>query len=491
MQRLKLAVLSALLAGSIAGCATSKCSKCSIPAGDFTSLFDGQTLNGWTEIKKGGDTSYYVENGCIVAPANGASDLYTDKEYSDFVLQLDFKLTPGANNGVGIRAPFEKGQMAYLGNEIQILDDPAPEYAHLKKGQNCGSLYRVIEARRGALNKTGEWNSYEITARGRHIKVVLNGKTVVDGSINHVDDPEILSRHPGMLRSTGRIALLGHDSRVDFRNIRIKELPHVETENTPPHGFTALFDGQSLNGWKGLVSDPPHRAKMSPQELAVAQIGADLDMRAHWKAEDGMIVFDGKGKNLCTSRDYTNFEMLVDWKIPAKGDSGIYLRGSPQVQIWEPNSPGQFKPADGSGGLYNNEKHPRHPSKFADHPVGEWNRFRILMFNDKVHVFLNDVLVVDNVTMENYWERSQAIYPFGQIELQNHGGPLWFKNVYIRELPKLHAAPKEMALAPAAVKPPKAPKAPKPPKAIRIDETPKDEDNAPYYKNIFTREPSE
>jgi len=126
----------------------------------------------------------------------------------------------------------------------------------------------------------------------------------------------------------------------------------------------------------------------------------------------------------------------VDWKIPPRGDSGIYLRGSPQVQIWEPESPGHFNPPDGSGGLYNNEKpgNPRHPLKVADKPVGEWNRFRIIMSGEKIHVYLNGELVVRATTLENYWERDKPIYSSGQIELQNHGGPLWFKNVYIREL---------------------------------------------------------
>jgi len=153
------------------------------------------------------------------------------------------------------------------------------------------------------------------------------------------------------------------------------------------------------------------------------------------EAEKGEIVFDGKGDSLATRKDYADFEMLVDWKIPPKGDSGIYVRGSPQVQIWEPNSPGQFNPPDGSGGLYNNEKNPRHPLKNADKPVGEWNRFRIVMMGEKVHVFLNGETVVNDTTLENYWDRDKPIYPIGQIELQNHGGPLWFKNIYIREIP--------------------------------------------------------
>lgn len=198
-------------------------------------------------------------------------------------------------------------------------------------------------------------------------------------------------------------------------------------DNTPPEGFTALFNGKDLSGWKGLVASPPARAKMTPEQLADAQKKADEQMRAHWKVEDGALVFDGKGQSLCTAKDYANFEMYVDWKILPAGDSGIYLRGTPQVQIWA-------NPV-GSGGLYNNQKNPSKPSKNADKPVGEWNTFRIKMEGEKVWVWLNGELVVDNVTMENYWERDKPIYATGQIELQNHGNTLYFKNIYIRELP--------------------------------------------------------
>ncbi len=204
--------------------------------------------------------------------------------------------------------------------------------------------------------------------------------------------------------------------------------PVPAADNVPPEGFTALFNGKDLTGWKGLVGDPRSRARMTPQQLADAQKKADEVMRQHWKVEDGALVFDGKGQSLCTAKDYGDFEMYVDWKILPKGDSGIYLRGSPQVQIWE-------NPV-GSGGLYNNQKNPSKPLKVADKPVGEWNTFYIKMVGDRVTVKLNGELVVDNVVMENYWERDKPIYPTGQIELQNHGNTLWFKNIYIRELPR-------------------------------------------------------
>ncbi len=202
-------------------------------------------------------------------------------------------------------------------------------------------------------------------------------------------------------------------------------------DNVPPRGFTALFNGKDLTNWKGLVANPVKRAKMTPDELAEAQKKADERMRAHWKVIDGALEFDGKGDSLCTIKDYGDFEFYVDWKIKEKGDSGIYLRGSPQVQIWDTKN---FNL--GSGGLYNNKKHPSKPLLMADNPIGEWNTFRIVMIGERVTIDLNGKRVLDNVVLENYWERDKPIYPTGQIELQNHGNTLWFKNVYIREIPR-------------------------------------------------------
>lgn len=207
--------------------------------------------------------------------------------------------------------------------------------------------------------------------------------------------------------------------------------------NRPPEGFTALFNGQDLTGWKGLMKEPydnpEKRATLTPDKAKELQQAADEDMRAHWKAVDGILTFDGKGRSLCTAKDYGDFEMLVDWKILKDGDSGIYLRGSPQVQIWD-TARTMVGAQVGSGGLYNNQKNPSKPLKLADKPVGEWNTFRILMIGDKVTVYLNGELVVDNVVLENYWNRSKPIYPTGQIELQNHSNPLYFRNIYIREI---------------------------------------------------------
>lgn len=423
----KILWVTALVAGGGISAATGQ----NVPG--YVSLFDGVSLNGWTLVGKRGE-GYGVKDGVIYCAKGGGGNLYTEKEYSDFVLRLESRLEKGSNNGVGIRAPLE-GAASSLGMEIQVLDDDDPQYARLRPAQYCGSIYDVVPATRGALNKVGGWNSEVIIAKGRNVGVLLNDKRVVVADLNTVTDPQTLGKHPGLLRPRGHIGFLGHNDYVEFRNIRILELPGARADNLPPEGFHALFDGKDLTGWKGLVADPPQRARMSAGELTAAQAKADERMRAHWNAADGVLNFDGKGDSLCTAKDYGNFEMWVDWKIGPKGDSGIYLRGSPQVQIWEPASPGQFNPPDGSGGLYNNEKNPRHPLTFADKPVGEWNHFQILMTGGKVTVYLNDVLVVNNVTLENYWERDKPIYPVGQLELQSHSSPLWFKNVYLRELP--------------------------------------------------------
>ena len=159
----------------------------------------------------------------------------------------------------------------------------------------------------------------------------------------------------------------------------------------PPEGFTAIFDGQTLTGWKGLVENPIKRAAMSPRELAEAQKEADQRMRAHWRVADGVLEFDGKGDNLCTDKDYGDFELYVDWKILEGGDSGIYLRGSPQIQIWDTKFEKYFRHGaeKGSGALWNNKIHPRFPLVNADLPVGQWNTFYIKMVGDRVTVKLN------------------------------------------------------------------------------------------------------
>ncbi|MFD2147033.1 DUF1080 domain-containing protein [Mucilaginibacter antarcticus] len=203
-------------------------------------------------------------------------------------------------------------------------------------------------------------------------------------------------------------------------------------------GFVKVFNGTDLTGWKGLVADPLKRGKMDAKTLGEAQAKADAAAKESWKVVNGELVFQSHGDNLATIKKYRDIEMLVDWKIiddkKGQGDAGIYLRGSPQVQIWDlarTNVGAQV----GSGGLYNNQTNPSKPLLVADNKLDEWNTFRILMKGDRVTVWLNGQLVTDNVMLENYWDRKQPIFPEEQIELQAHGSPVAYRDIYIKELP--------------------------------------------------------
>lgn len=216
--------------------------------------------------------------------------------------------------------------------------------------------------------------------------------------------------------------------------VRKEALEAMEALNLPEDEvFEPMFNGKDLTGWQGLVGNPLTRATMKPKELAARQKEANMKMLENWSVRDGMIWFTGKGDNLCSVREYGDFEMYVDWRITKAGDSGIYLRGSPQVQIWD-TSRTDAGAQVGSGGLYNNQQNPSAPLKVADNPVGEWNTFRILMTGDRVSVWLNGEQVVDNVIMENYWDRSIPIFRKGPIELQAHGTDLAFRDIYVREI---------------------------------------------------------
>lgn len=199
-------------------------------------------------------------------------------------------------------------------------------------------------------------------------------------------------------------------------------------------GYVSIFNGKDLSGWEGLIKNPIARAKMSKKELKKAQKTANDQMLKEWFVKDGVIGFKGEGyNNICTIKDYGDFEMIVDWKITNGGDSGIYLRGTPQVQIWDiarVNVGAQV----GSGGLYNNKMNERIPLTVADNPINDWNTFRIKMVGERVTVYLNGVLVTNNVTLENYWERTLPIFTREAIELQAHGEDLGFRNIYVREI---------------------------------------------------------
>jgi Domain of Unknown Function (DUF1080) len=190
----------------------------------FISLFDGKTTTGW-KLVRGHGPGYVVKDGVLVCPADGGGNLFTEREYANFIFRFEFKTEPGGNNGVGIRTPLE-GDAAYQGMEIQILDDGHERYkGKIKSEQHHGSIYDVIPARTGFLKPAGEWNTEEIEARGSRIRVTLNGVLITDADLATVREPDVLRKHPGLNRKAGHIGFLGHGSHVEFRNIRIKPLP--------------------------------------------------------------------------------------------------------------------------------------------------------------------------------------------------------------------------------------------------------------------------
>lgn len=206
-----------------------------------------------------------------------------------------------------------------------------------------------------------------------------------------------------------------------------------------PEGFTSLIVGTDLAGWRGLGHvNPMEIAKWSDAERSGRQAAATEDMRSHWRVEGDEIVNDGQGAFLTTEKDYGDFELLIDWRMMSRNaDSGIYLRGCPQVQIWDPDNEQQkANGADkGSGGLWNNNAPAgRYPIVRADSPAGEWNTFRIRMVGPRVTVWLNGKLVVDNAVMENFWDRQQPIFARGPIQIQTHGGEMRFRRIFIREI---------------------------------------------------------
>jgi len=214
----------------------------------------------------------------------------------------------------------------------------------------------------------------------------------------------------------------------------------------PPKGFTALFNGKDLTGWRGRQPnyDPEAEAALSPEERAKKQAEWNTARDAHWSVDKdkGEIVSDGKDPQLATIKDYADFEFYADWlMVSHNGDSGIYLRGTPQVQIWDPENPREVRNGapKGSGALWNNKDD--NPGKWplvkADKPIGEWNTFHIKMVGDKVWVWFNDKLTVDGQVMDNYFSKdhSKPVAAKGPIELQTHNSEMRFRNIYVREIP--------------------------------------------------------
>lgn len=228
--------------------------------------------------------------------------------------------------------------------------------------------------------------------------------------------------------------------------IAIAVMPFFATplQAAPPEGFRPLFNGKDLSGWYGKPHfSPIDLAKLSESERKAKIDEWTADARQHWSVDNGELVNDGHGAYLVSNEEFTDYELLIDYKTVAGADSGIYLKGNPQVQIWDYTDKEKFSIGSdkGSGGLWNNS--PGAPGKdpfvLADKAFGEWNSFRIRQIGARTTVWLNDKLVVDNAIMENFWDRNAPLFAKGSVELQTHGGEIRWKNIYVREIPAAEA----------------------------------------------------
>jgi hypothetical protein len=391
-------------------------------AQEFRPLFNGKDLTGW----KG--QGYEVKDGTITCTPKG-SNLMTEERFSHYILDFEFLLPPGGNNGLGIHYP-GAGDAAYVGMELQILDDTSDKYKDLKDYQFHGSIYTMVPAKKGHLKPLGEWNHERVTVLGNTVKVELNGTVITEANLDELQAK--FPQHQGVKRRAGHISWCGHGDPVAFRNIKIADLaPVAKAEEWKAQGFAPLFDGKTLAGWK------------LPE-------GGET----HWVPVNGVLKYDGRSKDLWSEKEYGDFTMKLDWRwngvgptqarpvINAQGeesgqtlqveelDSGVYMRGNinSQVNLW--NWP------VGSGEVYGYRTNKGHspevragvtPKEKADRPVGEWNRMEITMKGDRLTVILNDKKVIDQAQLP-------GVPVKGPVGLQHHGSSLDFANIWIKEL---------------------------------------------------------
>jgi len=398
-------------------------------AADSQSLFNGKDLSGWS------GTGYVVEDGAIVCTPEG-KNLVTEKSYANYILEFDYKLPPGGNNGLGIHYP-GTGDGAYSGMEVQILDNSDPKYATLKDYQFNGSLYTLAPAKKTGLKPVGEWNHEKVSVQDSGLIVELNGEIILRANLDDLAARN--PKHEGVKRRSGQIALLGHGDRVAFKDIKITEIPpSANNEGVAGAGFKRLFSGRDFEGWKH---------GNSPE----------------WAVVNGLLRHSGKKgdpADLWTEKEYEDFTMVFDWRWNGKGprqmqpivqadgsnkpgpdgkpelaeieelDSGIYLRGSTasQVNLWNWSI--------GSGEVYGYRTNPAMsaevkaavtPKMKADRPLGEWNRMMITLKGDRLSVSLNGRVVVENAQLP-------GVSAKGAIGLQHHGAAIDFANMWIKEL---------------------------------------------------------
>jgi Domain of Unknown Function (DUF1080) len=393
------------------------------------SLFNGKDLTGW----KG--EGYIVEDGAIVCTPDG-KNLVTEQTFSSYVLEFDFKLPPGGNNGLGIHYP-GTGDGAYTGMELQILDNTDPKYHDLKEYQFHGSLYTLAAAKKSGLKPVGEWNHERVSVLGSAVIVNLNGEVILQANLDTLSEAN--PKHEGVKRRAGHLAWLGHGDRVSFKNIQILETPPAaNVEGVMAAGFKQLFDGKTLNGWKHGNSQ-------------------------EWTVANGILKHSGKPgepSDLWTEKEYGDCTLVFDWRWSGRGqlqklptvlpdgsnkldkdgqteltevedlDSGVYLRGNiqSQVNLWNWSI--------GSGEIYGYRTNPAMsaevkagatPKMKADRPLGEWNRTMVTIKGDRLTVSLNGRTVIEEAQLPGVPAR-------GAIGLQHHGSAIDFANLWIKEL---------------------------------------------------------
>jgi hypothetical protein len=393
-------------------------------------LFNGTDLSGW----KG--EGYVVEDGAIVCTPKG-KNLISEATFSSYILDFEFKLPAGGNNGLGIHYP-GSGDGAYTGLELQILDNTAPKYKDLKDTQFHGSLYTMAPAKKSGLKPVGEWNRQRVSVLGSVIIVELNGEIILRANLD--DLSRLHPKHEGVKRRAGHIAWLGHGDRVAFRNIQIAELPPAaNVDGVKADGFTQIFNGKNLAGWK-------HNPTATTE----------------WIAQDGILRHTGKlgdPRDLWTEKAYGNFTFVFDWRWSGRGpqklqplvladgnhkvgddgktvmveieelDSGIFLRGEAksQINLWNwPIGSGEIYGYRTDKAMPAEVKAQVTPKTHADSPVGEWNRTMITLIGDRVTVSLNGRVVIDNAQLPGIPER-------GPVGLQHHGSAIDFANLWIKE----------------------------------------------------------